>query len=76
MIDLQSLEQGSAEWLTLRKSKICASEAAIILGISPWKTPFQLWEEKTGRKESGFSSIAMQYGTDMEPKIREWFENK
>jgi len=76
MIDLQNMQQGSDSWLELRKSKICASEAPIILGISPWKSPLMLWEEKTGRRESGFKSAAMQYGTDMEPVIRSWFEEK
>lgn len=28
---------------------IGGSEAAIVCGLSPWKTPVQLWQEKTGR---------------------------
>lgn len=43
--------QGSPEWLVERKKRIGGSEIAAILGISPWMTPFQLWEIKTGLKE-------------------------
>lgn len=34
------------EWLEWRNKGIGASDAASILGISPYKTPYQLWEEK------------------------------
>jgi len=36
------------EWLELRNTGIGASDIAVVLGLSPWKTPFQLWAEKTG----------------------------
>jgi putative phage-type endonuclease len=32
-----------------RLTGIGGSEAAIVCGLSPWKTPVQLWQEKTGR---------------------------
>jgi len=32
-----------------RKTFIGGSDAAAILGLSPWKTPYQLWLEKTGQ---------------------------
>jgi putative phage-type endonuclease len=31
------------------QARIGCSEIAAALGISPWKTPYQLWSEKTGR---------------------------
>lgn len=37
------------EQLTPDRSKFLGgSDAAAILGLSPWKTPFQLWQEKSG----------------------------
>lgn len=41
------------EWLRERANMhgIGASDAAAICGMSHWKTPVELWEEKTGRKE-------------------------
>lgn len=32
-----------------RKKSIGGSDVAAVMGVSKWKTPFQLWEEKTGR---------------------------
>lgn len=33
------------------RNRLGCSELAAALGVSPWKTPFQLWLEKTGRAE-------------------------
>jgi predicted phage-related endonuclease len=38
------------EWLARRTGYIGGSDAAAALGLSPWKTNVDLWEEKTGRK--------------------------
>ncbi len=66
--------QGSAEWLRFRKDKIGASEAAIIMGISPFKSIGQLWEEKLGIRPLEEPSDAMKRGTGMEQEAREGFE--
>ena len=34
-----------------RRTFIGGSDAPVILGISPWKTPYELWQEKTGKVE-------------------------
>ena len=46
------MEQKSEEWLDWRKKGIGSSDAPIIMGVSPWKTPFELWEEKTGTQRA------------------------
>lgn len=46
---LAHLTPGSVEWLTLRRQGLGASEVPAILGLDPYKTPFQLWLEKTGQ---------------------------
>lgn len=61
------MRQGTEEWREARKKFIGASDAAVIMGVSPWKTPFQLWQEKMGLVESQASSSAMQRGIEMEP---------
>ena len=43
------LNQGSDEWLEWRAEGITASDIPIILGLSLYKTPWQLWAEKVGR---------------------------
>jgi len=34
-----------------RKSGLGATDCAVVLGLSPYKTPYELWLEKTGRAE-------------------------
>jgi putative phage-type endonuclease len=67
------MQQNTPEWLEMRRSKIGASDAPIILGLSPWKTPFQLWEEKVLGKEQQ-TSAAMARGHALEDQARECFE--
>ncbi len=40
--------QRTPQWQHWRARGVTASEAAIILGHSPYKTPWRLWAERTG----------------------------
>lgn len=63
------------QWLKERKKGIGASDAAAILGLSPYKTNVQLWEEKTGRiqpEDIGYKDC-VQYGKEAEKYLRELF---
>ena len=65
-----------AEWLERRKSGIGGSDAACILGLNPWKSNVELWEEKTGRREPediGWKPV-VQYGKEAEKYLRGLFE--
>lgn len=64
-----------AEWLEARKEGLGASDASALLGISPWKTNVQLWEEKTGLvvPEDIGDKPQVKYGNDAEPLLREFF---
>lgn len=42
--------KSESEWLELRKKTIGASEVITVCGLNPWKSPYELWLEKTGRK--------------------------
>lgn len=44
-------QMGRADWLAIRKSGIGSSDAAAAVGLSPYKSPLELWLEKTGRDE-------------------------
>lgn len=68
---IEGLEQGSAEWLALRKKSIGASEAPIIMGESPWTTPYQLWCRKLGLEPEQSDNSAMAEGRRKEPLVRE-----
>lgn len=70
------IEQNSPEWHELRANKIGASDAPIIMEVSPWMTPFQLWERKLGITPPQDTTEAMQRGIDMEEEARKAFENE
>lgn len=63
------------EWLTLRLKGIGASDASAVVGMNPYKTNVQLWEEKTGRREAQDISDKpyVKYGIDAERPLRELF---
>ncbi len=46
---LVDVNQRCDDWLEWRSQGVTASDIPIILGLSPYKTPWQLWAEKTGR---------------------------
>lgn len=67
-------EIGSESWHDYRSNKIGASDSAVCLGISPFKTLLQLYEEKVnGVKQKG--NWAMQRGLDREEEARCWFQD-
>ena len=39
------------KWLDARREGIGGSDASVIVGLNRWKSPFQLWLEKTGKAE-------------------------
>lgn len=66
------LQQGSPEWLAFRRERIGASDTPAIMGKSPFKTAFDLWEEKSLGRE-GRKSAAMTRGSLMEQEARDWY---
>lgn len=71
------LQQRSEEWLTWRRQGITASDAPVVLGESPWKTPWRLWAEKTGLvTEPVPDNPHVRRGVAEEPKARRAFEER
>jgi putative phage-type endonuclease len=69
-----NLTQGSPEWLAWRLGGIGASEAAAVIGVCKYKTPYQLFLEKTGRVQGFKGNAATEAGHAMEPKARATYE--
>lgn len=63
-------EQGSPEWLILRKNKITATDASVILGVNPFKPIKKLWQEKWGLIAGDPMNAAMERGQKLEPIAR------
>ena len=61
------------EWLDHRKNFIGASDAAIILGLSPWRTPIDLWKEKLGLGGEQKQNAWMHRGLALEPIARDLY---
>ena len=63
-------------WLELRNRGLGGSDAAVILGMNPWKSRLALWAEKSGQKKpddlSGNQRV--YWGQKNEANIAEWFE--
>lgn len=66
----------TAEQKAERLGYITGSDAGVITGYNPYKTPLQLWKEKTGRElEPDIShKNHIQFGTYMEGGVARWFE--
>ncbi len=65
----------SDRWLKTRNYGIGGSDASAILGMNPYKTNIELFEEKTGRRvaEDISDNPYVKYGTMAEPLIRQLF---
>lgn len=77
------MEQRSDEWFAARLGKVTASKVKDVMakgrGGAPSATRQNymmqlLCERLTGRREEGFTSAAMQRGTDLEPIARSAYE--
>lgn len=68
---METLEQNTNEWLAWRHKGIGASDVPVIMGKSPYKKPFELWEEKIA-PEPKFSepNFIQQKGHNLEPIAR------
>jgi len=62
------------QWLNWRKRGIGGSDASVIMKVSPWKTPHELWEEKVFGIEKSFENSSMKRGKDLEETARMEFE--
>lgn len=66
------------EWREQRNKGIGGSDVAALMGLSPWKTPLQLWLEKTGREQPEDISERpyVRFGVLMEPVIGDWYKKE
>lgn len=72
------MESNNAEWLKLRQKGIGGSDASVILGMNQWKSPYQLWLEKTGEVEPEDISKkeAVHFGHVLEQVVADEFCNR
>lgn len=68
-IEVQKDETKKAAWLEKRKHYITGTDAAKLLGLSPFGSIFDVWLDKTGQAPEFAQSAAMRAGTAFESAI-------
>lgn len=69
------IETGTeAEWLAARRRGVTASEIAVVMGLSPYDSPFALYHRKRGDLPDVEDSDAMERGRILEPYIADKFQ--
>jgi len=71
-----SMIQNTQEWKAYRKDRIGASDANIIMGVSEYMTPLELWKVKTGKVDvdTDDPNFIQAKGHKLEEKIRAMHE--
>jgi len=73
---VKTREMSREEWLRTRKKGIGGSDASVVLGFNPWKSPFELYIEKTSDDIRELDSEAVYWGTVLEDVIAEEFTRR
>lgn len=60
---------GRRRWLEERRRGIGGSDAAAVLGLSPWASPLSLWVEKTQPDVDDRQTEAMRWGNVLEDAV-------
>jgi len=61
------------EWKDLRSHYIGGSDAASVVGLNPYSSPYALWAEKTGRVPGFAGNLATEIGTYLEDFVAKKF---
>lgn len=63
------------EWLAERRKGIGGSDAASAVGLSKWRTPYELWLDKRGELQVE-ENEPMRWGNLLEPLVRQEYANR
>ena len=61
------------EWLEHRRRSIGGSDAAAIIGLNPWASPYSVWADKLGLIPPKEDNEAMRLGRDLEEYVAKRF---
>ena len=77
LIKIPTARMSREEWVDARKNSIGGSDAGAVLGLNPYKSPYALWAEKTGKlaPEDISEKEAVRLGQDLEQYVAyRWME--
>lgn len=73
---ISTKEMDRIEWMQLRKSGLGGSDAGTVLGFNSYKTPYQLYLEKTGQYEEVVDNEAVYFGNELEDFVAREFAKR
>jgi len=65
-----------ADWLAYRRQGIGGSDASVVCSINRYKSPMELWLDKTGQLLPQEAGEAAYWGTQLEPFVRAEFTKR
>lgn len=71
---IEQEKQSGLSWEQWRSLGLGSSDAPVVMGVSPWKTPLQLYLEKIGEVKAFDGNFATERGQRLEPVARAQFE--
>ena len=61
------------DWLRIRKKGIGGSDASAVCGLNPWRSPIDVYMDKTKEKVEDVDNEAMRVGRDLEEYVADRF---
>lgn len=73
LVKISTVSMSHDEWLAHRTRSVGGSDAAAIVGLSKWATPYSIWAEKLGFTSPAEDNEAMRQGRDLEDYVAQRF---
>lgn len=73
LIYINTKNMSREDWLKERRKAIGGSDAAAIIGLNAYATPYTVWADKTGRLPEKPDNEAMRQGRDLEQYVVDRF---
>lgn len=70
------LPSSRERWLEERKRYITATDVSAICGLNPWRTPLDVYLEKSGLTEPQPETVPMRMGRMLQPVVLDLYEEK
>ena len=70
---ISTVDMSREDWLEHRRKSIGGSDAATIVGLNPWSSPYELWADKLGKIPPKEETEAMRIGHDLEEYVARRF---
>lgn len=73
LIKISTIGMSREEWLQHRRNSIGGSDAAAIVGMNPWSSPYSVWADKLGKLPEKEDTEPMRLGRDLEDYVAKRF---